>query len=187
MNPPILIRRLGLLGLVCLWLANGWAVAADPGNGVSEYQLKAAYLYNFTKFTDWPASAFTATNAPLIIGIVGDNPFGKTLEDLVRGETRRGHPLVVKYLRRDDDLRGCHELFIVRCDAERMAGLLQKIKGSPMLTVSDVRGFAEQGGMINFVLVKEKVKMEINPAVAEAAGLKISSQLLALARIVKSN
>ena len=176
-----------LLVCVCLWLAGlGLAVAEDTAS-LAEYQVKATFLYNFTKFTDWPASAFTATNAPLIIGIVGDNPFGKTLEDLVRGETRRGHPLVVKYLRRDDDLRGCHELFIVRCDAERMAGLLQKINGSPMLTVSDVRGFAEQGGMINFVLVKEKVKMEINPAVAEAAGLKISSQLLALARIVKSN
>ena len=175
-----------LLACVCLWLAcDGLATAAD--NPVfSEYQVKAAFLRDFTLFTDWPTNAFASTNAPIVIGIVGADPFGKTLDDLVKDDSVRGHPLVIKRLNSSDDLKGCQVLFICRNEKEQMSALLQKLKGSPVLTVGDNHGFAEQGGMVNFVLVEEKVKFEINPAVTKQAGLQISAKALRLAvRIVQ--
>ncbi len=175
-----------LLALACLGLAGGWAAGQDKSASVSEYELKAAFIYNFTQFTDWPPGAFSSTTAPLVIGIVGDDPFGKTMDDLVRGEVVRKHPLVLKRLRVDEELRGCHLLFISRSEKERLPALLNQLKGSPVLTLSDVDGFAQQGGMVNLLLVNKNVKMEINQAAAGEAGLQISSKLLNLARIVKT-
>jgi hypothetical protein len=189
-----------LLAFVWLWLACGGLAAAEssPG-GLTEYQVKAGYLYNFTKFTDWPAGTFASASAPLVIGIVGEDPFGKTMDDLVKGEVVDLHPLVIKRLQPGDDLRSCQVLFICRNEKDQMPALLQKLKGSPVLTVSDTNGFADEGGMINFVIVEEKVtveekeiveekvKLEINQAAAEGAGLQISAKLLEIAHIVKSD
>jgi YfiR/HmsC-like len=174
------------VGLACLWLAGGWAAGDEKSGGVGEYQVKAAFLYNFTKFTDWPASAFSSTNAPLVIGILGDDPFGPMLDEVVRGEVVRAHPLVVKRLGADEDLRSCQILFISRSEKHRLPALLSQLKGSPVLTVSDASDFAEQGGMVNFRLVQKTVKLEINQAATEAASLQISGKLLKLARIVQS-
>jgi hypothetical protein len=179
-------RRKWLLWLAGLWLAGGWAVAAESPEGVSEYQVKAAFIYNFTKFTDWPTNAFTSADAPLVIGIVGEDPFGKTMDDVVRGEVVRDRPLVVKRLRPGEDFRSCHVLFISRSEKDHLRELLGQLKGRPVLAVGDTSGFAEQGGTVNFVLVQKTVKMEINQAAAAAAGLQISAKLLKLARLVKS-
>ena len=179
-------RRQWLLGLACLWLAAGWAAAAESSAGVGEYQVKAAFLYNFTKFTDWPPRAFASTNVPIVIGIVGEDPFGQTLDDLVRGEVVRGRPLVVKRLRADEDLRSCHVLFISRSEKERLPALLSQLRGFPVLTVGDFNDFAQQGGMVNLLLVNKTVKMEINQAAAEEVGLQMSSKLLKLARLMRS-
>lgn len=170
-----------------LWLAGALLAAAADNATLEEYQVKAAYLYNFTKFTDWPDNAFASPNAPLVIGVVGDYPFGDTLDVLVKGEVVRGHPLVIKRLHDGDDLHGCHVLFICRNEKDHLSLLLQNLKGNPVLTVSDTDGFAGLGGMVNLVLVEEKVKLEINQTSAEGAGLKISAKLLKLARIVNSN
>ncbi len=175
-----------LLAVACLGLAGGWAAGQDKRASVSEYELKAAFIYNFTQFTDWPVDAFASAAAPLVIGIVGEDPFGKTLDDVVRGEIVRGRPLVVKRLRADEDLRSCHVLFLSRSEKERLAALCGQLKDSPVLTVSDVDGFAQQGGMVNLLLVNNTVKMEINQAAAEGAGLQISSKLLKLARVVRT-
>lgn len=179
--------RKWLIRLFCFWLlASRVAVfAAEKSPGMAEYQVKAAFLFNFTKFTDWPASAFTSTNAPMVIGILGDDPFGKTLEDAVTGEVVQDHPLVFKRLRADEDLRGCHVLFISRSEKDRVAKVLEKLKGSPVLTAGDTKDFAERGGIVNLLLVQDTVKLEINQSAAEEAGLKISAKLLKLARIVK--
>jgi hypothetical protein len=181
-------RRQGwlrLAGLFCL--AGAWAAAADNGPVAGEYQVKAAFLYNFTKFTDWPPRAFPSANAPMVIGIVGEDPFGQTLDEVVRGEMVGGRPLVVKRLRADDDLRTCHILFISRSEKERLPALLSQLKGSPVLSVSEIKGFAEQGGMVNLLLANKTVKMEINQSAAEQAGLQISAKLLKLARLVNSS
>ena len=176
-----------LLVCVCLWLAGSWLATAADNPGLSEYDVKAGFLFKLPQFIDWPASAFVTPDAPIVIGIVGVDPFGKTLDELVKGEIVRGHPLAIKRLNPDDDLKSCQVLFICRNKKDQLPSLLQKLKGCPVLTVGDDNGFADQGSMVNFVLVQEKVKLEINPVAVEQAGLQISAKLLKLARIVKSN
>ncbi len=182
--------RLGsrLLGYFCLWLTCGGLALAQETPKVPDYQVKAVYLYNFTKFTDWPTNTFASADAPIVIGIVGDDPFGNTLDVLIKGEIVNHHPLVIKRLNPGDDLQSCQILFICRNEKEHLPALLQKLKGSHVLTVGDDSGFLDQGGMVNFVLVDEKVKLEINVTAAKEAGLQISSKLLKLAvRVVKPN
>ena len=176
--------------LVCawLWLAGGGLAQAQEAPKFTEYQLKAASLYKLTKYINWPATNFASANAPIVIGIVGDDPFGKTLDILVKDEIVNGRPLVIRRLNPGDDLQSCQMLFICRNEKEQLPALLQKLKGGHVLTVGDDSGFLDQGGMVNLVLVQEKVKMEINVTAAEEAGLQISSKLLTLAvRVVKPN
>ena len=163
-----------------------WAVASDTAPVASEYQVKAAFLYNFTKFTSWPSNAFPSISAPFIIGILGEDPFGSTIDDVVKGEVVSGRTLVVKRLHAGDDLRGCHLLFISRSEKERLSALFSQLRGSPVLSVSEIDGFAEKGGMVNLVLANKTVKIEINQAAVEQAGLQISAKLLKLARLVKA-
>jgi hypothetical protein len=186
MNTKNITRRRWLLGLACLWLACGWAAGEDQRSGVDEYDVKAAFIYNFTQFTEWPSAALPADNAPMVIGIIGEDPFGKTLEDVVSVASVRGRKLVVKHLRPTDDLKNCQILFFGRSEKDRVPMWLKQVKGSHALTVSDISGFAQQGGMVNLLLVNKSVKMEINQEAAEAAGLQISAKLLKLARLVKS-
>lgn len=176
-----------LLFLVVYLLTGLGAISAENNAGVSEYQLKGAFLYNFTKFIDWPTNAFPSPDAPLVIGIVGDDPFGKTMDDLVRNDVIRNHPLVIKRLRAGDDLRTCHILFISRSETRRLPQLLDQLKGSPVLTVGDMGGFAEQGGMINLQVMEKTMRLEINQTIATEAGLQISSKLLKLSRIVNQS
>jgi len=182
--PPI-FRHPWLLGLAGLCLALARAVAAESDAGVGEYEVKAAFLYNLTKFTDWPPGAFSSVTAPIVIGIVGENPFGNAMYDIVRGEVVHGRPLVVKRMSVEENLRVCHLLFISRSETPRLSAMLGQLKGSPVLTVSEINGFGDQGGMVNLVLVNKTVKIEINLAATEQTGLQISAKLLKLARVVK--
>jgi hypothetical protein len=109
------------------------------------------------------------------------------LDALVKGEVVQGRPLVVRRLNIGDDLEGCQVLFISRGAKDQMPALLQKLKGSPVLTVADSDGFTDLGGMVNFVLVEEKVKFEINQTAADQCGLQISAKLLKIARVVKGS
>lgn len=170
-----------LLGLLCL--------GTDPGRTAPapapEYQLKAVFLFNFVQFVEWPAGAFTHPKAPITVGIVGQDPFGAVLDNTVKGETVNGRSLEVRRLKTDDDLSACHVLFLSRSDRENTAGLVQKLQGRPVLTVGEIEGFAELGGVINFVMVDRKVRFEVNPQAAAQQGMKISSKLLQLGRIVE--
>jgi hypothetical protein len=175
------IIRWNWLGLLCLWLTVGLAVGEDKSVGVSEYQVKAAFVFNFVKFTDWPASTFTNAKAPIVIGVVGENPFGHTLDDLVKGELVCGHPLVVKRFQTGEAFSACHVLFVSRPAKESLPALLAALRNKPVLTVSELDRFCEQGGMINLVLAGSgTVQPEINAAAARLAGVQISSKLLNL-------
>ena len=190
MNMRLLKPREWLLGCLCLWLAcQGLAGGEEIASGgeFKVYEVKAAYLYNFTKFTDWPAAAFSASNAPLVIGIVGEDPFGKTIDAVMNGEVVHGHPLVVKRLGAGDDFQGCHILFFSQSEKKRLPDLLNRIKGRSVLSIGEVSGFAEQGGMVNLIVANKTVKMEINQGVATQAGLQISAKLLKLAHLVLDN
>ena len=152
-----------------------------------EYQLKAVFLFNFIQFVQWPDAVFPEPGTPIRIGVLGDDPFGQALDEAVRDETVRGHKLVVLRSRRLEDLQDCHLLFIGKSEARRIGEILAQIDRRPVLTVGETDGFARNGGIIAFFSEGNKVRFEINPVSAQRQGLKISSQLLGLGRIVAAD
>jgi hypothetical protein len=147
------------------------------------YQVKAVFLFNFAEFTEWPADAFENTNAPLVIGILGSDPFDGFLDDTVRNETVRGRELVVKRFRRVEEIETCHILYIGESESPRLEHDLAVLKGKPVLTVSDVENAALRGVMIRF-LTDRKIHLRINLGAVRAGNLNISSKLLRAAEIV---
>jgi hypothetical protein len=151
----------------------------------SEYEIKAAFLYNFAKFVEWPPEASPGANDPLAICIVGEDPFGDILDELIKGKTISGRALVVRRLKPAGDLKGCQVAFISSSEREHLRSVLESLKGGGVLTVGDTEGFAAIGGVINFTMQDNKVHFDVNVDAAERARLKISSKLLSVARIVK--
>ena len=156
--------------------------AGAQSQPLSEYQVKAAFLYNFAKFVEWPADAFKDPRAPVMLGIVGEDPFGETLDAMVSGKTVNGRGVVVRRFQHGEDLRGCHILFISSSERKRRARILESVKGSAVLTVGEMDQFVQSGGAIGLLLEENKVRFEINVGAAARARLKISAKLLALAQ-----
>ena len=152
----------------------------------SEYQLKAVFLFNFVQFVDWPPSATQDSQPSLLIGILGDDPFGTFLDEIVRGERLGARSIQVRRYRRIADIEACNILFISRSENERVAEILSAVKNRPVLTVSDGDGFASQGGIIQFFTDKNRIRIRINLDAAEAANLTISSKLLRVAEVVRT-
>ncbi|MCI0530621.1 MAG: YfiR family protein [candidate division Zixibacteria bacterium] len=152
-----------------------------------EYALKAVFLFNFAQFVNWPADAFPDGQAPLVIGVLGEDPFGNYLEETVQGEKVDGRPLTVSRYSSVDEIDTCHVLFISQSEAERADKIISKLDGRSILTVTDARDFSQTGIMIRFVSEKKKIKLKINVDAAKAAELAISSKLLRLADIVRSD
>lgn len=147
-----------------------------------EQALKAAYVYNFTKFVSWPAES-PITRAPaLTIGILGDASFANAVEASVRGKHVKGRPLAVRHFRTADEVTPCAVLFVGRGMAGRLPQLLRQLHGWPVLTVSDADGFTSQGGVIGLFHEDNRARFEIGVTAAQAAGLQISSKLLRLSR-----
>jgi hypothetical protein len=163
----------------CLALAHVLPIRAQQ---FSEYEVKAAFLYNFAKFVEWPDEGSTR---PLALCVLGDNPFGDALAAL-EGKRVRGRLLETRRDIYDDDTPGCHVLFINEIDKSRLVRILKRLQRLPVLTVSDGSAFVKNGGIIAFVSVDNRIQFEINLGAAQNARLKISSQLLKLARRVKT-
>jgi hypothetical protein len=146
-----------------------------------EYQVKAVFLFNFAQFVDWPPRAFPEPQTPLVIAVLGDDPFGTYLDETVRGEKANDRPLVVQRYRRVAEIKTCHVLFICRSENDRLEQILGSLKGRTILTVGDSEDFALHEGMIQFITEKNKIRMRINLEAVKAAGLTISSKLLRVA------
>lgn len=174
-------RAISLLGLslICLPLAGGDG-RAQPSQP-TEYQLKAAFLFNFAKFVEWPSNAFAVGTSPMVIGILGENPFHDDLARTIRDKTIDDHPLVIKEFRSPAQATNCHILFISTSEKRRLPEILDSLKGASVLTVGETDRFTETGGMINFFLEGTKIRFQINKDAATSAGLKISSKLMSLA------
>jgi hypothetical protein len=151
----------------------------------SPYQVKAAFLYNFIKFVDWPENAFPTPQSPYVIGVLGKDPFGTVLDDVLRGKSVNGRPVIVKRLETDEQTRICHIVFVCSSERRRWNEIRQILKNYPVLTVSETPGFAESGGIVNFFQEGNKVRFEINIDAARRAGLRIDSTVLNLAKIVR--
>lgn len=191
-RPPRLTRATWrLLGVCGALLPTGLAtaqlirpvVAQEPATP-TEYQLKAVFLFNFAQFVAWPDSAFATPDAPLVIGILGPDPFGAYLDETVRGEMVNGHPLVIRRFRGPADVTICHVLFVGSADRQRLEAILTELGTRPILTVGEWDGFARGGGMIGFVTDRNRIRLRINRQAAEAASLTLSSRLLRPAEIV---
>jgi len=192
-RPPDARKRSGGAGgaRICLLLALTAAFSWSPAllaqsDGIRrEYEIKAAYLYNFINYIDWPADALPPAGGTIMIGIMGENPFGAALDPL-NGKQVKGRTLVVKQIAGPQDLAQCQIVFFSSSEKPRLPELLQQLKDSQILTVSEIDGFAQRGGIINFISERNKVRFEINPDTARRLGLTISSELLKLAKLVKS-
>jgi len=172
------------------WLVVGvWLMPAPQlhaqGALQREYEIKAAYLYNFINYINWPEQALPPAGGTITIGVIGENPFGSALAPLA-GKRIKGRILAVKECASLADAATCQIVFISPSERPKLEEILKGLKDAKVLSVSEIDGFAERGGMINFVSERNKVRFEINPEAARRTGLTISSELLKLARVVKS-
>jgi len=151
----------------------------------SEYEVKAAYLFNFAKFTEWPAAAFPHENASIVLGVLGKDPFGGFLDRTFAGQKLGSRCFEIRRGARLEEIGPCHILFICDSESDRLEGILEGLRTLNVLTVSDIEKFAASGGTLGFVMDEKKVRFEANPEAAQRAGLKLSSKLLKLARVVK--
>lgn len=147
----------------------------------SEYQIKAAFLYNFARFVEWPPQAFPGPRSPIVIGVLGKNVFGDSLEQTIRNKALNDHPFQFQEFQSVKDAAHCQVLFISPSEKKRLPGILKGLSSTRVLTVSETDHFIEAGGMINFVIEDDEVHFEINNTAAKQAGLTISSKLLSLA------
>lgn len=156
----------------------------SSAQGPTEHQVKAAFLYNFAKFVEWPIEAFATPASPLQLCVLGEDPFGSDLKDIVKGKVVAGHEVEVLNPDNLQQCKNCHILFVSPSERARARQILEALQDKSVLTIGDTKGFAEQGGMINFVLENDRVRFEINLKAAERARLRISSKLLNVAKLV---
>ena len=177
-------------GALALAVLLGAAPSMPPrvsaeSNGTSEYDVKAAFLFHFAQFVEWPAETFKGEDSPLTYCTVGDDTFRGALDESVKGKRIRNRPLRVLHLKERESIEACQVLFIAATAQKgRQTDQLADASGHPVLTVGELEHFAEEGGMIGFFLEEKKVRFEINVGAAENARLKISAKLLALAKTV---
>ena len=181
------MRRLRLLITVAMVIlpSLGFEAHAQESSVSSEYLIKAGFIYNFANLVQWPANAFTQPDSPIVIGILGEDPFGTVLDRVLAGKKVNGRIFLVKRLKSVPDLKECHIVFVSSSEMAHLAEAIHLVKGMPILTIGEIPGFARRGGIINLFLEDNKVHFEVNVEAAKEADLNISSRLLALARIVQ--
>jgi hypothetical protein len=157
--------------------------AAEPRPS-REFQIKAAFLYNFAQFVDWPEESFESPESPLIIAVLGEDPFGSFLDDLVRGERANGRPLIVRRFPTVEELGKCHVLFVSGSEGRQIERIVERLRRESVLTVCDWEEYARQGAIVWFVMERNRVRLRINLDAAKTARLTISSKLLRSAETV---
>jgi len=182
---PIVARSCGqwlkwvcFVFLLCLLGAPGQA-SAQPDN--IERQVKAAYLYKFASYVEWPGAAFADAGSPLVIGVIGADALAGELDQIVAGHTVHGRPVVTRKLKRGDKLSDLHILFIGRLDKVHLLELLSEAKRHPLLTVSESEETHALGSMINFVITGDRIRFQVALEPVGAARLKISARMLTAA------
>lgn len=178
------VRRL-IIAMLMMLLAQAHHAWAQDSEQSSEYLIKAGYIYNFAKLVEWPASAFAQPDSPIVIGIVGTDPFGPIIDKVLEGKKVNGHSFVIKRLKPTADVKECHILFVGTSLGPHVADTIRLTRGTPILTISEIPGFADRGGIINLTLEQNKVRFEVNVDAAKQADLNISSRLLVLAKVIQ--
>ena len=174
------VRAWGQIAAVLALMAASLQAGAD-GTLVDGYQLKAVFLFNFAKFVEWPPQAFGDAHDPFTICVAGDNSFGSSLDDEVRGKTVANRPILVRVVSSPEQARKCQILFVSPSERKRERALLDALKGASVLTVGDMDDFTANGGIVQFKTKDARIRIEIDTEAAERANLRISSRLLSLA------
>jgi hypothetical protein len=159
--------------------------AGAPAQEASEYQVKAAFLYNFAKFVEWPPQAFKSPSDPIVIGVLGTNPFGDSLAAAVSGKTWAGRGFQVREISTAQQAAACQIVFISSSERKRLAAFLTGIGSAAVLTVGETDNFTAAGGIVNFKIEAGSVRLQINVAAGRKQQLHISAKLLSLAEIVE--
>ena len=182
------VSRVAKLLACAVWLAlPAWQpLSARAQSNQLEYRVKSAFLYNFARFVEWPVRSGADRDEPIVLGVLGKDPFGPILDRTVHGKTIKQRPLTVRRFRSLEELEHCHMLFISRSEGRRLAEIFRALEYHGTLTVSDMEGFLRKGGMIHFVVEEGSVRFDINLESTERAELAVSSQLLKVARTVKN-
>jgi hypothetical protein len=188
----ILVRRVvaysrcaGAILAMAIWLTAMYSLSSSAQSNLpNEYQVKAAFLYNFAKFVEWPSDAFPDEKTPITLCIFAEDPFGGVLDEIVRGRAINNRPLAIRRTNALAGLKGCHLVFVGVREDKRLPEMLEGLKGSSALVVGESEGFAERGGAIQFYLDNNRVRFIANVDAVQRARLSVSSKLLALARIV---
>lgn len=171
------------IAAIALLCGTGALLAAGQSQ-VEEYRLKAAFLFHFAQFVEWPANALPDAGGALVFCVLGDDPFHGDLEGTVLGKFAAGRPVRILHIQQVQPASGCHLVFLDRKQSGRARELLASLNNAPVLTVGESEDFLRQGGMIRFCMDERKVRFEINQGAAERAHLKISARLLLLAKSV---
>ena len=176
------IARSAFAALVVAGLFCGASAQAASPTIATEQGFKASFLFNLTQFVTWPSTAFPTVSTPFVIGIIGTDPFGGLLDDLVHNESVDGRKIVIKRSARVADLKTCQIVFISQSEAGRAKDILQALADTSALTVSDIPRFCQMGGMMAVEAGAKGVAFEIHVTAAKSVGLRISSKVLKLAR-----
>lgn len=174
-----LVRTLLLVGTLAL-LTHAFGVQG-MAQAANEYQVKAAFILNFAKFVEWPNETY-GDGGSLVVGVLGEDPFGSSIDQIINGYKANGRRLMVRRLKWGDNLRACQILFIGSSERKRLGQIIGSLQGASVLTIGDTQQFTQTGGIIKFFITDSRVQFEINAAAARQARLKISSKLLALSK-----
>lgn len=182
-------RALAVAITLSLGLGNARPVYAQTLDEAKAIRVKAAYLYNFAKFAEWPRDVFRSADAPIVIGVLGNNPIANALEKTIKGKKVNRHPIVIRRIASitpdtAEEMRGCQLLFVCDCESDQVPKLWELLGDSPVLVVSDMKDFARRGGMIGLSLEGGRIVFEIRRESVDRAGIRLSAKLLKLARIV---
>ncbi len=187
-----------LAPLVAQSVLAAWLVAPAAGQALSlpapqavkmparadEYRLKAAIIYNLAKFVEWPASAFTESASPLVVCVLGSDPFGPALENAMRGHLVAGHTIATRRVMTVES--GCHVLFVSESETKRLPVILDQLRNRSVLSIGEHDGFLDQGGIVSLTTDGERIRFAVNGSAAEQARLKVSARVLALAALHRS-
>jgi len=173
---------LALIAALAITCSCAYRAAAEAA---LEYRVKAAFLYNFAKFVTWPDSAFPNPTAPVIFCMVGSDPFGELLESTTKDRKVEGRNIEIRRLPEDGVLAGCHLVFTSELDSARMARVLQQATAAKALAIGESEDFLTRGGMVRLLVEEGKVRFDVSTRATDTVGLKVSSQLLKLAREVE--
>jgi hypothetical protein len=170
---------------VLLWAAGATAPAvAQAPPAPQEYAVKAAYLLNFTRYVEWPADEFASADAPIVVGVLGRNPFGPVLEQTLAGRASQGRRIELRALESVTDAEDYHVVFIAREEYRLNPDLIERLDRAGLVTIGEGETFVQRGGVLSFVLVNQTIRFAVNLSAAERAGVRISSRMLALATAV---